>query len=74
MFYLLAMEDVIFEFVAIYDVLCMCFLKTLKIPVFLKRWSKNTVKYTISDMLCCQSVANSGVFATFAFLVVVKTS
>ena len=28
-FYLLAMEDVIFEFVAIYDVLCMCFLKTL---------------------------------------------
>ena len=40
----------------------------------LKRWSKNTVKYTISDMLCCQSVANSGVFATFAFLVVVKTS
>ena len=63
------MERVIFEFVGIYGVLCMCFLKTL----VLKRWSKNTVKYTISDMLCCQDVANSGVFATLAFLVVAKT-
>ena len=25
------------------------------------------VKYTFSDMLWCQSVANSGVFATFEF-------
>ena len=35
---------------------------------------KNTVKYGISDMLCWQSVANSGVLATLAFLVVAKTS
>ena len=34
----------------------------------------NHVKYVISDMLCCESVANSGVFATLAFLVVAKTS
>ena len=33
-----------------------------------------TVKYSISDMLCCQSVANSGVLATLAFLAVAKTS
>ena len=39
-----------------------------------KRWFKNTVKYSISDMLSCQSVANSGVFATCAFLGVAKTS
>ena len=42
--------------------------------MFLRRCSKNTVKYDISDMLCCQSVANSGVLATLAFLVVAKTS
>ena len=68
------MENVIFEFVGIYGVSCMCFHKTVKIPVFLRRCSKNTVKYSISDMLCCQSVANSGVLATLAFLVVAKTS
>ena len=68
------MENVIFEFVGIYGVSCMCFHKTLSIPVFLKRCSKNTVKYSISDMLCCQSVANSGVLATLAFLAVAKTS
>ena len=71
---LVAMEDAIFEFVAIYGLLCMCFLKTLYIPVFFKRWFKNTVKYSISDMWSCQSVANSGVFATCAFLGVAKTS
>ena len=48
-------------FVGIYGVSCMwCY--------------KNTVKYSISDMLCCQSVANSGVLATLAFLAVAKTS
>ena len=71
---LAAMEDAIFEFVAIYGVLCMCFLKTLWIPVFFKRWFKNPVKYSISDMWSCQSVANSGVFATRAFFGVAKTS
>ena len=71
--WLVAMEDAIFEFVAIYGVLCMCFLKTLSIPLFFKRWFKNTVKYSISDMWSCQSVANSGVFATCAFLGVAKT-
>ena len=61
------MEDAIFEFVAIYGVLCMRFPKTLvNTKVFLTRWSKNTVKYTISNMLSCQRVANSGVFATCA--------
>ena len=30
--------------------------------------SKNAVKYSISDMLCCESVANSGVFATLVVL------
>ena len=68
------MESVIFEFVGIYGVSCMCFHKTLQIPGFLRRCSKNTVKYSISDMLCCQSVPNSGVWATLAFLVVAKTS
>ena len=38
--------------------LCMYF---LYIPVVLRRWSKNIVKYTVSDMLCCESIANSGV-------------
>ena len=66
--WLVAMESVIFEFVGIYGVSCMCFHKTLQIPVFLRRWSKNTVKYIISDMLCCESVPNSGVFATFVVL------
>ena len=60
------MEGVIFEFVFRACV----FTK----PVFLRRCSKNTVKYSISDMLCCQSVANGGVLATLAFLVVAKTS
>ena len=64
------MENVIFEFVGIYGVSCMCFHKT----VFLRRRSKNTVKCSISDMLCCQSVADSGVLATLAFLAVAKTS
>ena len=46
-------------------------------------FSKNTVntsvfsrdgsKYSISDMWSCQSVANSGVFATCAFFGVAKT-
>ena len=58
------MENVIFEFVGIYGYL-RCF-----VHVF----SQNTVKYSISDMLCCQSVANSGVLATLAFLAVAKTS
>ena len=42
------------------------FSKTLVLEVVQKH-----CKYTISDMLCCQSVANSGVFATLAFLIVV---
>ena len=46
---------------------------TVNTSVFEKVF-KNTVKYSISDMLCCQSVANSGVLATLAFLVVAKTS
>ena len=40
---------------------------TVNTSVF-ERWSKNTVKYSISDMLCCESVANSGVFATLVVL------
>ena len=71
---LVAMESVIFEFVGIYGVSCMCFHKTLSIPVSLRRRSKNTVKYSISDMLCCPSVANSGVLTTLYFLVLAKTS
>ena len=35
---------------------------------------KYQCKYSISDMLCCQSVANSGVLAALAFLAVAKTS
>ena len=46
---------------------------TVNTSVFKRRF-KNTVKYSISDMLSCQSVANSGVFATCAFLGVAKTS
>ena len=61
-FLLVAMGDASFEFVAIYGVLCMCFV----------RWFKNTVKYSVSGLSFCQSVANSGVFATCAFLVVAK--
>ena len=69
------MENAIFEFVGIYGVSCMAcvFTKHCKYE-FLRRCSKNTVKYSISDMLCCQSVANSGVLATLAFLVAAKTS
>ena len=37
-------------------------------PVFVRRWSKSNAQYTISDMLCCESVANSSVFSTLAFL------
>ena len=68
------METVIFEFVGIHGVSCMCFHKTLQIPEFLKGRSKNTAKYSISDMLCCESVANNGVFATLASLGFAKTS
>ena len=42
--------------------------------VFFKEVVQKHCNYIISDMLCYQSVANSGVFATPAFLVVVKTS
>ena len=35
--------------------------------MFLKRWFKNTVKYSILHMWCCKSRANSGVLATLAF-------
>ena len=34
---------------------------------------KHYNKHTISDMLCCESVANSGVFVALAFLLVAKT-
>ena len=50
------------------------FTKHCKYQCFLEGVPKNIVKYSISDMLCCQSVANSGVLATLAFLVVAKTS
>ena len=67
------MEDAIFEFVAIYGVLCMCFSQnTVNTSVFLNVVQKHCI--SISNMLSCQSVANSGVFATFAFLVVAKTT
>ena len=61
------MENAIFEFVGIYGVF---------MHVFYKKHCKHQciVKYTISDMLCCQSVAKSGVLATLAFLVVAETS
>ena len=58
---------------------CFCFLWLVAMEdaifesVFSKRWFKNTVKYSISDMWSCQSVANSGVFATCVFLGVAKT-
>ena len=47
---------------------------TVNTSVFEKVFQKHyKIKYGISDMLCCQSVANSGVLATLAFLVVAKT-
>ena len=42
--------------------------------MFLKRWFKNTVKYSILQMWCCKSHANSGVLATLVFFDVAKTS
>ena len=35
---------------------------------------KNIVKYSISQMWCCKSHANSGVLATLVFFDVAKTS
>ena len=40
--------------------------------MFLKRWFKNTVKYSILQMWCCKSHANSGVLATLVFLMLQK--
>ena len=58
------MENVIFE-IRLY---LRCFMhafskNTVNSSVF-EEVAQNTVKSTASDMLCCQSVANSGVFAT----------
>ena len=71
---LVAMKSVIFEFVGIYDVLCMhvFFQNAVNTGVFLRRWSKNIEKYSISDMLCCESVAKSGVLLRFLFGVLQK--
>ena len=63
---LVAMENVIFEFVGIYGVHACVFTNTVNTSVF--GLLKNTVKYSISDMLCCESVANNGVFATLVVL------
>ena len=40
--------------------------------MFLKRWFKNTVKYSILQMWCCKSHANSDVLATLVFLILQK--
>ena len=34
---------------------------------------QNIVKYSMSDMLCCERATNSGVFASLALLAVAKT-
>ena len=68
------METLIFEFVGLYNVPCMCFRKTciLNTTVFLRRWSKHTVTYTISYMLPCENVTNSGVFTPLLVWVLQK--
>ena len=59
---------------------CFCFLwlvamESVVFTVFRACVFTKHCKYqSISDMLCCQSAANSGVLATLAFLVVAKTS
>ena len=63
--WLVAMESVIFELVGFYAASCMCFQKHWY-------WSKNTVKYSILDMLCCESVANSVFLLRLLFWVLHK--
>ena len=40
--------------------------------MFLKRWFKNTVKYSILQMWCYKSHANSGVLATLVFFLMLQ--
>ena len=55
------------ESVGVYDALMHVFSQNTVLPVLLRRWSNNTGKDTVPDMLCCESVANSGVFLRLLF-------
>ena len=71
-FLLVAMEDASFEFVAIYGVLCMRFPKnTVNTSVFWEVVQKHCKKQRFGPVVL-PKLANSGVFATCAFLVVAK--
>ena len=61
------METVIFEFAGIYGVSCMCFTKHCKYQCFFGKVVQKHCKIQHFGHVVCESVANSGVFATLVF-------